>query len=134
MPNRRFLSVSIIVAVSVLFAHADLVAGTPPSAPVQITFSTPPSNMQPGDVVDTTITITATADLSQLHVAVYAVEGITLLSGEVDDTSTDVAAKTSKQFTARVRLDAATGTLAVAAETELASGASAARVTEVVYE
>jgi len=108
-------------------------SGTPPSAPLKIAASRPPAAMNPGDVVETPITVTALADMPRLAITIYALDGITLLSGPVDTVYDNVKKDDAKTFTARVRLDARQGSLAVMAEVVTAAGEKAGSGITVTY-
>jgi hypothetical protein len=108
-------------------------AGTPPSAPIKIEASRPPATMNPGDAVDTSITVTALADLPRLEITIYAVDGITLLSDAIHVVYDRANRNDAKQFTVRVRLDEKQGSLAVLAEALTAGGEKAGSGITVTY-
>ena len=91
--------------------------GKPFGPPVDIEFSPPPADAKAGDVIDTDIRLRARENLDQLEVTIRPFFGLDLLSDTTRVVLTGVSRGDGPLLKARVRLTAASGSLAVLVET-----------------
>jgi hypothetical protein len=102
----------LILALTIAMAGQTLSA-TPPSAPVQVEFTTPPP-MATGEEATTVLTFRALADLDRLEVSVRAFDGLAVVSTPTAASFQNVKKGDDHQLTVTVRLTGPkTGSLAI---------------------